>query len=134
MNANPYYSQMVYCIYWKISAYAYFPKGVRHRRLFFNRSLFQIIHLFYKGLPSVSNMGLHSLHTVRFYELCQNPFVTNVARTLHGESLTTYLDDPVIHSGDQLNLPTAFWGLLGPQKDVNVNFTKNVGKQTAISF
>ncbi len=29
-----------YCIYWKISAYAYFPKRVRHRRLFVNRSLF----------------------------------------------------------------------------------------------
>ncbi len=26
--------------YWKISAYAYFPKGVRHRRLFFNGCLF----------------------------------------------------------------------------------------------
>ena len=24
-----------------------------------------------------------------------------------------------------INLPTAFWGLLGPQKEVNVNFTKN---------
>ena len=24
------------------------------------------------------------------------------------------------------NLPTAFWGLLGPHKDVKVNFTKNV--------
>ncbi len=30
------------------------------------------------------------------------------------------------------NLPTAFWGLLGPQKDVNVNFTKTVTKQTTI--
>ncbi len=37
-------------------------------------------------LPSVSNMGLHSLHTVRFYELWQNPFVTEVARTFRGES------------------------------------------------
>ncbi len=51
-------------------------------------------------------MGLHSLHTVRFNELCQNPFVTKVARTLRGESLTAYLDDPVIHSGDQLK---SFW-------------------------
>ncbi len=32
----------------------------------------------------------------------------------------------------QINLPTAFWGLLGPHKDVNVNFTKTVGKQTTI--
>ncbi len=28
------------CIYWKISAYAYFPKGNRHERLFSHRSLF----------------------------------------------------------------------------------------------
>ena len=44
---------------------------------------------FANGLPSVSNKGLHSLHTVRFFELCQNPFVhvvTKVARTLCGES------------------------------------------------
>ena len=34
---------------------------------------------------TVSNIGLHSLHTVRFYELCQNPFVTKVACTLRGE-------------------------------------------------
>ncbi len=27
-------------------------------------------------------MNLQSLHTVRFSELCQNPFVTKVARTL----------------------------------------------------
>ncbi len=30
------------------------------------------------------------------------------------------------------NLPTAFWGLLGPQGDVNVNFTKTVSKQMPI--
>ena len=30
------------------------------------------------------------------------------------------------------NLPTAFWGLLGPQKDVKGNFTKTVSKQMAI--
>ena len=29
-------------------------------------------------------------------------------------------------------VPNAFWGLLGPQKDVMVNFTKTVSKQTAI--
>ncbi len=29
-----------YCIHWKISAYAYFPKGVRRRCLFFNGCLF----------------------------------------------------------------------------------------------
>ncbi len=28
------------CIYWKISAYACFPKGVRHRSLFVNGCLF----------------------------------------------------------------------------------------------
>ena len=45
-------------------------------------------------LPSVSNMGLHSLHTVRFYELWQNPFVTEVARTLCGEpQLKPHLDE-----------------------------------------
>ena len=31
-----------------------------------------------------------------------------------------------------VNPPTAFWGLLGPQKDVNGNFTKTVSKQTTI--
>ena len=30
--------------------------------------------------------GLHWLHTVRFSEVCQNPFVTKVVRTLRGES------------------------------------------------
>ncbi len=30
------------------------------------------------------------------------------------------------------NLPTAFWGLLGPQRDVSVNFTKTISKQTTI--
>ncbi len=39
--------------------------------------------------------------------------------------------DPAI--GLILNLPTAFGGLLGPQKDGNVDFTKTVGKQTTIS-
>ncbi len=29
-----------YCIYWKVSSYSYFPKGVRHRRLLFNGCLF----------------------------------------------------------------------------------------------
>ncbi len=33
-----------------------------------------------------------------------------------------------------LNLPTAFWGLLGPRKDVMVDFIKTVSKQTAISL
>ncbi len=28
----------------------------------------------------------------------------------------------------QDNLPTAFWGRLGPQKDVTVNFIKTVNK------
>ncbi len=41
------------------------------------------IYISYRGQATK-----HSLHTVHFYELCQNPFVTKVARTLHGESLT----------------------------------------------
>ncbi len=31
----------------------------------------------------------------------------------------------------QLNPPNAFWGLLGPRKDVMVNFTKTVSMETA---
>ncbi len=34
----------------------------------------------------VSNKGLHLLHTLRFSELCQNPYVTKVAHTLLSES------------------------------------------------
>ena len=41
--------------------------------------------------PSVSKKGLHSLLTVRFSEVCPNPFVTKVVRTLHGESIATIL-------------------------------------------
>ncbi len=31
-----------------------------------------------------------------------------------------------------INLPSAFWGLLRPRKDVMVDFIKSVSKQTAI--
>ncbi len=42
----------------------------------------------YTTLPIfVSNMDLHFLHTVGFYEPYQNPFVTKVARTWRGKSL-----------------------------------------------
>ena len=33
---------------------------------------------------------------------------------------------------ESFNLPTAFWGLLGPRKDVTVDFIKTVSKQMAI--
>ncbi len=31
-----------------------------------------------------------------------------------------------------INLPTAFWGLLGPRKDVTMDFIKTISKQVAI--
>ncbi len=46
--------------------------------------------------------GLHSLHTVRFYEPCQNPFVTKMVRTSRGKSLgcscEEFLFDTASHS------------------------------------
>ena len=54
--------------------------------------------------------------------------LTWVAFDAINPTLASILSPKVIHTciSSYLNLPTAFWGLLGPQKDVNVNFTKTV--------
>ncbi len=59
-----------YCIYWKISAHAYFPKVVRHMRLFFNGCLFLNSQPL-KGHISGSIRPSKMVHLSKFTAFCK---------------------------------------------------------------
>ncbi len=87
-----------------------------------NFTKFQSIHLFFKGLPSVSNKGSHSFHTVRFSEVWQNPFVTKVVRTLRDESSQNKQFDQMVIVTYQWRSLCPFWERTGLDHDKYVRF------------
>ncbi len=62
--------------------YGHFRKSPPNTVIFASRTM---LHP-WPSCRSVSNIELHSLHTVGFYEPCQNPFATEVARTWYCKS------------------------------------------------